>query len=61
MCGCMGIGRSAQRRKVTSGGSGWNVSWGCAGGGVRVMVRGEEGNEERRAVGGEEGGRTNRV
>jgi hypothetical protein len=57
----MGIGRSAQRRKVTSGGSGWNVSWGCAGGGVRVMVRGEEGNEERRAVGGEEGGRTNRV
>jgi hypothetical protein len=26
MCGCMGIGRSGQSRKVTSGGSGWDVS-----------------------------------
>jgi hypothetical protein len=56
MCGCMGIGRSGQRRKVTSGGSGWDVSWRGDGGGVSEVVGWEGRNKER--VAGRESRRT---
>ncbi len=47
MCGCMGIGRSGQRTKVTSGGSGTSLAWvGIGGVEGGVIARREERREQ---------------